>query len=70
LGGATVRTGGIVAAGALVTRGFEVPAGSRAQGVPARLVANTVSVDDVRRGAHSYREGAADYPPELWARER
>lgn len=68
LEGARVRTGAMVAAGALVTRGFEVPAGARAQGVPARLVPTTVSPDEIRQGARSYRERAAGYPPEFWAR--
>jgi carbonic anhydrase/acetyltransferase-like protein (isoleucine patch superfamily) len=69
LEGARVRTGAMVAAGAVVTAGFEVPAGSRAQGVPARLVPSTMNPDDIRRGARSYRERAAGYPPEFWARE-
>jgi carbonic anhydrase/acetyltransferase-like protein (isoleucine patch superfamily) len=69
LEGACVRTGAMVAAGAVVTPGFEVPAGSRAQGVPARLVPTTVTPDDVRRGARSYHERAAGYPPEFWARD-
>jgi carbonic anhydrase/acetyltransferase-like protein (isoleucine patch superfamily) len=38
LSGVCVRTGAAVAAGALVREGTEVPAGMRAQGVPARLV--------------------------------
>lgn len=70
LEGACVRTGAMVAAGAVVTPGFEVPAGSRAQGVPARLVPTTITPDNIRRAAHSYRERAAGYPAEFWARER
>jgi len=69
LEGARVRTGAMVAAGALLTPGFEAPAGSRAQGVPARLVPTRISPDDVRRGARSYRERAAGYPPDFWTRD-
>jgi carbonic anhydrase/acetyltransferase-like protein (isoleucine patch superfamily) len=68
LEGACVHTGAMVAAGAVVTPGFEVPPRSRAQGVPARLVATTVTPDEIRRGARSYRDRAAGYPPEFWAR--
>ena len=70
LDGACVKTGAMVAAGAVVTAGFEVPTGSRAQGVPARLVPMTIIREEIRRGARSYRERAAAYPPEFWARER
>jgi carbonic anhydrase/acetyltransferase-like protein (isoleucine patch superfamily) len=69
LEGAWVRTGGMVAAGALVRRDFEVPPGSRAQGVPARLVATTGSAEAIRVGARSYRELAAGYPRDFWARD-
>lgn len=60
----------MVAAGAVVTPGFEVPAGSRVQGLPARLVPMKITPEEIRRGARSYRERAAAYPPEFWARER
>jgi carbonic anhydrase/acetyltransferase-like protein (isoleucine patch superfamily) len=70
LEGACVRTGAMVAAGAIVTHGLEVPAGSRAQGVPARLVPTTITAEEIRRGARSYRERAAAYPREFWASER
>ena len=66
---ACIRTGPMVAAGAVVTPGFEVPAGSRAQGVPAQLVPTTVTSDDIRRGARSYRDRAAGYAAEFWARD-
>jgi carbonic anhydrase/acetyltransferase-like protein (isoleucine patch superfamily) len=66
LEGARVRTGAMVAAGAVLPPGFEVPAGSRAQGVPARLVPMKLSADDVRNAARSYRARAAGYPSEFW----
>ena len=65
LRGAVVRTGAIVAAGALVLGDKEVPAGSRAQGVPAELVPNTMTAEDVRAGAEHYRTMAKRYTSEL-----
>jgi carbonic anhydrase/acetyltransferase-like protein (isoleucine patch superfamily) len=67
---ALVRTGAMVAAGALLPPGFEVPAGRRAQGVPAGLAPTRITADEIRQGARSYRERAAGYPPEFWVRDR
>ena len=62
---AIVRTGGLVAAGAVLPPGFEVPAGERAQGVPARLVANPLDPERVREGARQYRANASRWQREL-----
>lgn len=61
LEGARVSTGAMVAAGAVVLEGMEVPAGRRAQGVPARLVEADLDPELVRAGAGTYRELAARY---------
>jgi carbonic anhydrase/acetyltransferase-like protein (isoleucine patch superfamily) len=63
--GARVRTGAIVAAGALLLRGTEVHPGQRAQGVPAKLVVHEGSSARVRQGAHNYRRLARRYMDEL-----
>ena len=65
LEGAEVRTGAIVAAGALVLEGMEVPAGQRAQGVPATLVPNRGTPDQVRSGAATYRGLVRRYREEM-----
>ena len=65
LEGATVRTGGAVAAGALVLEATEVPAGRRAQGVPAALVPQEGVTDQVRAGARTYRDLARRCAAEL-----
>ena len=65
LEGARIRTGGFVAAGALVLAGVEVPAGRRAQGVPATLVPHDASPDAVRAGARTYQELARRYATDL-----
>jgi carbonic anhydrase/acetyltransferase-like protein (isoleucine patch superfamily) len=65
LEGACVRTGGAVAAGALVLSDVEVPAGHRAQGVPASLVPHRGTADQVREGARRYRRLAQRYAEEL-----
>jgi carbonic anhydrase/acetyltransferase-like protein (isoleucine patch superfamily) len=65
LEGACVRTGGIVAAGALVLSDTDVPAGRRAQGVPAKLVACEPQVEAIRAGARTYRDLARRYRAEL-----
>lgn len=66
---ALVRSGAMVVAGALLTPAFEVPPGSRAQGVPARLAPTRITPEEIRQGARSYRARAAGYPPEFWARD-
>lgn len=65
LEGAHVRTGAIVAAGALVLEGLEVPAGQRAQGVPATLVPHAGSADQVRAGAQTYQRLARRYAEQM-----
>src|SRR3954453_12919259 len=60
LEGARVTTGAMVAAGGVVVlEGREVPAGRRAQGVPARPVEAALDPELVRAGARTYRELAA-----------
>jgi carbonic anhydrase/acetyltransferase-like protein (isoleucine patch superfamily) len=61
LDGACVRTGGAVAAGALVLADTEVGPGHRAQGVPAELVACDLPLDAIRDGAQKYRQLAQRY---------
>jgi carbonic anhydrase/acetyltransferase-like protein (isoleucine patch superfamily) len=65
LGGAIVRTGGAIAAGALVLKGTEVRAQQRAQGVPAVLVAHEHDPEEVCMGAQHYRQLAARYADQL-----
>jgi carbonic anhydrase/acetyltransferase-like protein (isoleucine patch superfamily) len=65
LQGARVRTGGVVAAGAVVLGDLEVPPGMRAQGVPAELVPHEATPEDVRRGAQQYRDLVQRYRTEL-----
>jgi carbonic anhydrase/acetyltransferase-like protein (isoleucine patch superfamily) len=62
-----VRTGGTVAAGAVVLSGTEVAPGRRAQGVPAQLVPSATETDSIRRGAQRYRELARRYREQLAA---
>jgi carbonic anhydrase/acetyltransferase-like protein (isoleucine patch superfamily) len=69
LSGVCVRTGGGVAAGALVLENSEIPPGRRAQGVPARLVPSSHDPEWVRAGARSYRALAKRYATELRAFE-
>lgn len=59
LNGARMRTGSVAAAGAVVLPGVEVPSGSRAQGVPATIVAiANPSRAEIVAGAHEYAENA------------
>ena len=62
---ACVRTGGMVAAGALVLEGAEVGSGQRAQGVPAKVVAADVDPELIRAGARRYCDLARRYREEL-----
>jgi carbonic anhydrase/acetyltransferase-like protein (isoleucine patch superfamily) len=64
---ACVRTGGAVAAGAVVLAGTEVKSGCRAQGVPAELVPCEVYLEAIRAGAKKYRELARRYRERLTA---
>lgn len=67
LQGVRVCSGGSVAAGALLPKGFEVPPDTRAQGTPARLVPVAGDCDAVRAGAQHYRRLAARYLDEMSA---
>jgi carbonic anhydrase/acetyltransferase-like protein (isoleucine patch superfamily) len=59
LNGARMRTGSVAAAGAVVLGSMEVPSGSRAQGVPARIEAiSRPSPDEIERMAEGYVENA------------
>lgn len=64
--GVTVRTGGGVAAGAVALSGLEVPAGFRAQGVPAELAPHNWGPERVLHGARTYAELADRYQEELF----
>jgi 3-methyl-2-oxobutanoate hydroxymethyltransferase len=64
---ACVRTGGTVAAGALVLAGTEVRPGRRAQGVPAELVACDLDPEAIRAGAQKYRDVGRWYREHLTA---
>jgi carbonic anhydrase/acetyltransferase-like protein (isoleucine patch superfamily) len=60
-----VRTGGVVAAGAVVQRGTEVPTDAMALGVPAQVRLGAASRDYVTRGVRAYVENGARYGREL-----
>jgi carbonic anhydrase/acetyltransferase-like protein (isoleucine patch superfamily) len=53
---ATLRTGSVVAAGAVLVGGLEVPSGMRAQGVPARIIEGTHDREWILHGASVYAE--------------
>lgn len=59
----TLGAGAVVAAGAVVTRGTEVPARALAVGVPARVVAEGAADHDYTAGVQHYVENAR-----RWAR--
>jgi carbonic anhydrase/acetyltransferase-like protein (isoleucine patch superfamily) len=62
LPGATMRSGSTAAAGAVLAKSIEVPAGHRAQGVPAEIVqADHPDREYIARGAASYAAMAAEY---------
>jgi carbonic anhydrase/acetyltransferase-like protein (isoleucine patch superfamily) len=59
LNGARMRTGSVAAAGTVLLGSMEVPSGSRAQGVPARIEAITrPTPDEIRSNADGYVENA------------
>jgi carbonic anhydrase/acetyltransferase-like protein (isoleucine patch superfamily) len=59
LHGASMRTGSVAAAGAVLVERLEVPSGRRAQGVPARIVEfGHPSRDEIAAGAEKYVEMA------------
>lgn len=62
LNGARVRSDAVVAAGAVLVQGLEVPTGTRAQGVPARIVPEPGRArDKIRPGADRYVELSSRY---------
>lgn len=75
LPGARLRAGSVAAAGAVLAARLEVPAGHRAQGVPAVAVPSThPDRDYVLRGAanyvrmaRSYRDAGVEEPTAAWS---
>jgi carbonic anhydrase/acetyltransferase-like protein (isoleucine patch superfamily) len=62
LPGATMRSGSVAAAGAVLAKSIEVPAGHRAQGVPAEIVAaGHPDREYIAAGAANYAAMAAEY---------
>ena len=59
---AIVRSGSLVGANAVVTNDMEVPTGSMALGIPAKIRPNTVVPEMISLGAESYLERARTYP--------
>jgi carbonic anhydrase/acetyltransferase-like protein (isoleucine patch superfamily) len=65
LHGAIVRTGAIVGAAALVPGRMEVPTGSQALGVPAKLRPDSVTDQMISQGRDAYVFNAAWYRKDL-----
>ena len=67
LDGARVRPYGFVAAGALVTPGFEVPEKTLVAGIPAKVVRplKNLEIEMIERSAESYQENAKLFKKEL-----
>ena len=61
LNGAHVHDGSMVAAGALVTPGMEVPARARAVGIPARIIPNAVADGEFTNSVQAYLHSARQY---------
>jgi len=61
----TVRSGALVGAGAVVSPGTEVPGGSMALGVPARIRANAVSAGAFDDAVARYVANGAHYAKHL-----
>ena len=59
--GAVIGPWSLVAAGALVPPGMEVPAHARAMGVPARLYLDAVQEGDFDASVETYVENASWY---------
>jgi carbonic anhydrase/acetyltransferase-like protein (isoleucine patch superfamily) len=59
---AIVRSGSLVGANAVVTNDMEVPTGSMALGIPAKIRPDTVVPEMISLGAESYLERARTYP--------
>lgn len=62
---AVVRAGGFVAAAALVAPGTEVPSGSLARGVPAKIVAGAAPTELIEASVATYVANAHWYNSEL-----
>ncbi len=62
---AVVRSGAVVGANALVPGGMEVPTGSQALGVPAKLRPDSVSPEMISSGRDAYVYNAGWYRKEL-----
>ncbi|MCU0265274.1 MAG: gamma carbonic anhydrase family protein [Actinomycetia bacterium] len=60
-----VRSGALVAAGAVLTPGTEVPARALARGVPARIVPDAVQPGEFDRAVALYVENGRRYAAEL-----
>jgi carbonic anhydrase/acetyltransferase-like protein (isoleucine patch superfamily) len=65
LNGATVRSGAVVAAKALVTSGMEIPSGSTAMGVPAKIRPEALPPDLMKAAVDVYRENIKRYRTDL-----
>lgn len=62
---AVVRTGGFVAAQALVTPGTEVPSGAAAMGVPARIRSGAAQAAMIESSVRTYTANAHWYNAEM-----
>jgi carbonic anhydrase/acetyltransferase-like protein (isoleucine patch superfamily) len=60
-----IGRGAVIAAGATVTRGTEVPAGALARGVPARIVTGAIDAGRWASGVQRYVEMAERYRRDL-----
>jgi carbonic anhydrase/acetyltransferase-like protein (isoleucine patch superfamily) len=65
LAGARIGPVAMVAAAALVPPGREVPTGARAIGVPARIVPDVVTPDDINPMVETYLANTHSYAAEL-----
>lgn len=60
-----VRSGGMVAANAVVLNDTEVPAGALALGVPAKICEGAARTEEITRGVQSYLDRTRRYQREL-----
>ncbi len=60
-----VRSGGLVAANAVVTSDMEVPAKAMAVGIPAKMRLDTVTPDMISDGVNKYLRRVRTYPSQL-----
>jgi carbonic anhydrase/acetyltransferase-like protein (isoleucine patch superfamily) len=65
LNGTTVRANAVVAAKALVASGMEVPSGSTAMGVPAKIRPHALAPELIKAAVDVYRENAKRYRTSL-----